>query len=438
MTLAPALLGLEHIRQVYGTNRHRFVALEDVNFRMHEGEFVALLGPSGCGKSTLLRIITGLQRPTEGRVLYRGEPASGINPHTTIVFQSFALFPWLTVQQNVEVALLAQGLSPDVSAKRAEAFVDKVGLDVFETAFPRELSGGMRQKVGFARALAVEPELLCLDEPFSALDVLSAESLRGELLELWTSGALPTRAILMVTHNIEEATLLADRIVVMDKGPGRVVAEVKVDLPHPRQRKAPPFLEVMDQVYAMLAGQTQPEHVEMGTAPGEAGQTRALPHIAIGDLAGLLEHVHEAPTHHADIYKLATELKVHLDALLRLTETAELLGFATVAQGDITLTPLGETFAEASILARKEIFATRIRRLPMFRWLLAMLRAADKHQLEKDVISTALELDFPPDEAAHQVEVAINWGRYAELLAYDDTSATLSLETGSVPTTTAC
>jgi NitT/TauT family transport system ATP-binding protein len=242
----------------------------------------------------------------------------------------------------------------------------------------------------------------------------------------------------MVTHNIEEATLLADRIVVMDKGPGRVVAEVKVELPHPRQRKALPFLEVMDQVYAMLAGQTQPEHVEMGTAPGEAGQTRALPHIAISDLAGLLEHVHEASTHHVDIYKLATELKVDLDALLHLTETAELLGFATVAQGDITLTPLGETFAEASILARKEIFATRIRRLPMFKWLLAMLRVADKHQLEKDVISTALELDFTPDEATHQVEVAINWGRYAELLAYDDTSETLYLETGPAPPTMAC
>jgi len=188
----------------------------------------------------------------------------------------------------------------------------------------------------------------------------------------------------------------------------------------------------------MLAGQTQPEHVEMGTAPGEAGQTRALPHIAISDLAGLLEHVHEAPSYHVDIYKLATELQVHLDALLHLTETAELLGFATVAQGDITLTPLGETFAEASILARKEIFATRIRRLPMFKWLLAMLRVADKHQLKKDVISAALELDFTPDEATRQVEVAINWGRYAELLAYDDTSETLYLETGSALPTMAC
>jgi NitT/TauT family transport system ATP-binding protein len=428
MTLAPALLDLEHLSQVYGTNRHRVVALEDVNFRMHEGEFVALLGPSGCGKSTLLRIITGLQRPTDGRVLYRGEPVSGINPHTTIVFQSFALFPWLTVQQNVEVALLAHGLPPDVSAKRAEAFVDKVGLDGFETAFPRELSGGMRQKVGFARALAVEPELLCLDEPFSALDVLSADALRGELLELWTSGTMPTKAILMVTHNIEEAVWLADRIVVMEKEPGRVVTEVTVSLPHPRQRKSLPFLEMVDQVYAILAGQTQPEHIEMGTAPGEAGRTRALPHTTINALAGLLEHLHEAPQHRADIYQLAKDLKVELNTLLPLTEAAELLGFATIAQGDITLTSLGETFAEASIQARKEIFATRIRRLPFFTWLLAMLQAADTHHLEKDVLTTALELDFPAEEAARQVEVAINWGRYAELLAYNDRTASIDLE----------
>jgi NitT/TauT family transport system ATP-binding protein len=428
MASAPTLLDLEHIHQVYGTSRHRMVALADVTFSMHEGEFVALLGPSGCGKSTLLRIITGLQRPSDGRVLYRGQAVSGINPHTTIVFQSFALFPWLTVQQNVEVALRARGLSPDASAERAEAFVDKVGLDGFETAFPRELSGGMRQKVGFARALAVEPELLCLDEPFSALDVLSADALRGELLELWTGGTMPTKAILMVTHNIEEAVWLADRIVVMQKEPGRVVTELEVSLPHPRRRKSVPFLEVVDQVYAILAGQTQPEHIEMGTAPGEAGRIRALPHTTINELAGLLEHLHEAPQHRADIYQLAKDLKVELNALLALTEATELLGFATIAQGDITLTPLGETFAEASIQARKEIFATRIRRLPFFKWLLSMLQAADTHHLEKDVLTTALELDFPAEEAARQVEVAINWGRYAELLAYDDRTSSIHLE----------
>lgn len=423
-----SLVELRHVRQTYGANEHLFVALDAVNFTMYEGEFVALLGPTGCGKSTLLRIITGLQRPTEGEVLYRGVPLMGVNPHTTIVFQTFALFPWLTVQQNVEVALAARGVSPQQRAHRAVELLDKVGLDGFETAFPRELSGGMRQKVGFARALAVEPEILCLDEPFSALDVLSAESLRGELLELWLSGTMPTKAILLVTHNIEEAVLLTDRIVVMDREPGRVVTEFTVKLPHPRQRRDPKFLGIVDQVYATLAGQTQPEPIELGTAPGEAGRTRALPDIGISNLTGFIEHVYEAPHHRADIYQVAKDLKVHLDALLPLTEAAELLGFATIAQGDITLTALGETFAEASILARKEIFASRIRRVPIFSWLLAMLKAADTHQLEKDVITTALELDFTPEEAARQVEVAIHWGRYAELLAYDDNTAIISLE----------
>lgn len=423
-----ALVELRHVRQTYGANEHPFVALDEVNFTMHEGEFVALLGPTGCGKSTLLRIITGLQRPTEGEVLYRGVPLMGVNPHTTIVFQTFALFPWLTVQQNVEVAHAARGVFPQLRAHRAMELLDKVGLDGFETAFPRELSGGMRQKVGFARALVVEPELLCLDEPFSALDVLSAESLRGELLELWLSRTMPTKAILLVTHNIEEAVLLTDRIVVMDREPGRVVTEFTVKLPHPRRRKDSKFLGIVDQVYATLAGQTQPEPIELGTAPGEAGRARALPHTGITDLAGFIEHVYEAPHHQADIYQVAKDLKVHVDAHLPLTEAAELLGFATIAQGDITLTPLGETFAEASILARKEIFASRIRRVPIFSWLLAMLKAADTHQLEKDVITAALELDFTPEEAARQVEVAIHWGRYAELLAYDDNTAIISLE----------
>ena len=225
---AKPLLELRHISQIYGSGQRRFTAVQDVNLVMVESEFVALLGPSGCGKSTLLRIITGLARPTQGEVLYRDQPLTGVNPQATIVFQTFALFPWLTVQQNVEVALKARGVPPKVRMSRAVDLLDKVGLDGFETAFPRELSGGMRQKVGFARAMAVEPELLCLDEPFSALDVLSAEALRGELMELWTGGAIPTKAILMVTHNIEEAVLMADRIIVMNKEPGRVVADLKV------------------------------------------------------------------------------------------------------------------------------------------------------------------------------------------------------------------
>ena len=422
------LLELKHITQMYGSGQRRFVAVQDINMAIDEGELVALLGPSGCGKSTLLRIITGLNRPTEGQVLYRGQPLRGINPKATIVFQTFALFPWLTVQQNVEVALKARGMPESLTTLRAVNLLDMVGLDGFETAFPRELSGGMRQKVGFARAMAVEPELLCLDEAFSALDVLSAEALRGELLELWLAGSIPTKAILMVTHNIEEALLMADRILIMEKDPGRLIANMKVELPRPRQRKDSRFLALLDQVYGIMAGQTQPEHIELGSAPGEAGRTRALPDASLNELAGLLEYLDEAPNNRADLYRLPQDLRLDTDRLLTLAETAELLGFATIAQGDITLTPLGEAFAEASILARKEIFAGRIRRLPLFRWLLAMLEAADRARLDRDVVRTALELEFAPEEAERQIEIAINWGRYAELLAYDDSSETLYRE----------
>ena len=422
------LLELRQVSQAYGRGERRFMAVEKVNLSLKAGEFLALLGPSGCGKSTLLRIITGLQAPTEGQVLYRGQPLQGVNPHATIVFQTFALFPWLTVQENVEVALKARGIPPNLRAPRAVDLLDRVGLDGFESAYPRELSGGMRQKVGFARAMAVEPELLCLDEPFSALDVLSAEALRGELLELWTSGSIPTQAILMVTHNIEEAVFMADRIVVMDKSPGRVVSEVKIDLPHPRNRKSAPFLATIDRVYATLAGQTEAESVELGSAPGEPGRTRPLPDVGINDLAGLLERLDEMPNKRADIYRLTEDLKVDSNHLLALIEAAELLGFASVAQGDISLTPLGETFAEASILGRKAIFAARLRRVPLFRWLLSMLKASHRQQLDHAVVQTALELEFPPEEAERQVEIAIQWGRYAEVLAYDDAEERFYLE----------
>jgi NitT/TauT family transport system ATP-binding protein len=422
------LVELRHVTQSYGAGQRRFDAVRDISLTLSEGEVVGLLGPSGSGKSTLLRIIAGLQAPTEGQVLYRGEPLRGVNPYTAIVFQTFALFPWLTVQQNVEVALEARGVEPALRAPRSEELLDRVGLDGFERAYPRELSGGMRQKVGFARAMAVEPELLCLDEPFSALDVLSAESLRGELLELWTSGGIPTKAILMVTHNIEEGVFMADRIVVMDRNPGRVAAELQVGLPHPRNRKSPQFLALVDRVYSLLAGHTEPEQVELGTAPGEPGPTRGLPHVNVNDLAGLLERVNELPGDRADLFRLTADLHVDSDHLLRVTEAAEMLGFATVAQGDISLTPLGETFAEASILARKEIFATRLRRVPLIRWLMTMLRATNQHRLERGVVQTALELEFPPDEAEHQLDTVVDWGRYGEVLAYDDDSESFSLE----------
>jgi NitT/TauT family transport system ATP-binding protein len=422
------LVRVEHVSQEYTTGPRRFMAIQDINLTLREGEFVSLLGPSGCGKSTLLRMITGLQRPTQGRVLYRGTELAGVNPHATIVFQSFALFPWLTVQENVEVALKARGVSPRLRSSKALDLLDRVGLDGFENAYPRELSGGMRQKVGFARAMAVDPELLCMDEPFSALDVLSAEALRGELLELWTAGRIPTKAILMVTHNIEEAVLMGDRIVVMEKDPGRVIAEVAVPLGHPRVRKSPEFQGLVDNVYALLAGQTKTEPEELGRAPGEPGLTRRLPNVTVNELAGFLERLGGLRTIRADIFRLADELHTDSDKVLRLAEAAARLGFVTVDHGDITETALGETFAEASIQARKEIFATRVRRVPIVNWLLSMLRAADRHELEADVVQSALSLDFPPEEAEQQMAIAIDWGRYAEIIAYDDNAGMIYLE----------
>lgn len=430
MKTDPILTELKHVQQVYGSGERRFIAVRDVNLTIREGQFTALLGPSGCGKSTLLRIITGLQAPAEGQVLYRGEPVQGVNPKATIVFQTFALFPWLTVYENVDLALKARNIPETIRASKTLDLIDRVGLDGFERAYPRELSGGMRQKVGFARAMAVEPELLCLDEPFSALDPLSAESLRGELLELWTSGAIPTKAILMVSHNIEEAVFMADRIVVMDKDPGRIVSTLDVPFPHPRDRKSVQFQAVMDQVYSILAGQTQPEAIELGTAPGEPGITRALPQVHINDLSGLLEILDENPGNRTDVYRLVDDLGVDSDYFLSLSEAAELLGFVSIMNGDITLTGLGETFAEASIQARKEIFSTRLRRVPLFRWLVTMLKASERQRLRGQVVRTALELEFPPEEIERQMNTIIDWGRYAELLAYEDDEDILYLEQG--------
>ena len=322
------------------------------------------------------------------------------------------------MQENVEAALEPLGVQRHDRTERSLSLLDRVGLHGFEAAYPRELSGGMRQKVGFARAMAVEPELLCLDEPFSALDVLSAESLRGELMELWNSGAIPTKAILMVSHNIEEATSMADRLVVMDKGPGHIVQQIPVLLPHPRQKKDRAFLNIVDNVYALITGKTQDEATELG---GQSGSMRALPHAEISQISGLVEQVQNEGGR-VDVYKLAPIIGLPLDELLPIVEAVELLGFATLDAGDLTLTPLGKRFAEADIQERKDIFATQIRRIPVIQWIDQMLTVAKEQRLDKDVFMTALALDFNPVEAPHQLETAINWGRYAEIFSFDDDS----------------
>lgn len=426
---AAPIVELSGVTQSYGA----FTAIEDVSMRIESGEYLALLGPSGCGKSTLLRIAIGLQKPTRGDVRYRGAPLTSVNPKAAVVFQTFALFPWLTVQQNVEVALKPRGFGAEERALRAAAALHRVGLDGFETALPRELSGGMRQKAGFARAIAVEPELLCLDEPFSALDVLSAETLRGELLELWTSGKLPMRAVLMVTHNIEEAVLMADRIVVMQKRPGRIVADLKVELPRPRSRRDPHFIALVDRVYELLAGQTAPEHLELGVAPDEEGATRAIPAITVDALMGLIEHLAERPGHKEDIFRLAVDLHLDSEHLLDLTDGAEVLGLATIAEGDVQLQPLGAELAAADIAPRKVLLAQRIARLPMVRWLLRLLRASESGALERRVGEAALSLEFSTKDAHKQMDTLIRLGRYAGLYDYDDRRARLLVLPGAQP-----
>jgi len=428
----PKILEVADISQVYLTRQYRFTALKHINLTLNEGDFVALLGPSGCGKSTLLRIITGLQKPTMGEIIYKGTPLRGINENATIVFQTFALFPWLTVQENVELALEARSLPKNLQTQRALDLLDRVGLGGFETAYPRELSGGMRQKVGFARAMAVEPELLCLDEPFSALDVLSAESLRADLLELWLEGKIPCKAILLVTHNIEEAVSLADRIVVMEKDPGHVAKEIKLELKHPRDPKSPAFQRYMDEIYEALAGKTKARIVEAGGAPGEAGggNIRILPHVSVNSIATFLEY---ASSHAADIYKIADEVGIDAEQTINLTEASEILGFATVDKGDITITPVGKEFVDADIQGRKEIFAKVVADLPIFKWMLSLLRKSSKKRLHKEIILGALELEFPEQQANALTETLINWGRYAEVIVYDDNSEMIYLE--SIPIT---
>ena len=414
------LLSVQNVVKAYGRAPKRFVAVKDINLQIQPGEFVCLLGPSGCGKSTLLRIIAGLNYATEGKVSYRGQPLVGVNPHATIVFQTFALYPWLTVLENVDVALKARGVSPAERRPRALKLIDTVGLDGFESAYPRELSGGMRQKVGFARAMAVEPELLCLDEPFSALDVLSAEALRGELMELWLNKLLPIQAVLMVTHNIEEAVLMADRVVVMGKDPGHVVTEMRVPLHHPRRRKDTAFQALVDKVYAAVTGKAGAE------AQATPGRMRPLPKARLNALAGLTEKVlTEAGCR--DLPNLSAELQTELDDLLPIVEAGEVLGFITVQEGDLLLTPLGQAYAEASILSRKEMIVSRVLRLPLINLIYDTLTNDDNQRVAEEYFLDKMQNDFG-EWAKEQLSIAIAWGRFAELFSFDADADELYLE----------
>ena len=337
--------------------------LEDITINLDEGEIVALLGRSGSGKSTLLRCIAGLIEPSQGQISYRGEVLNGACHGVSMVFQSFALLPWLTVRQNVELGLEARGVAPGERRERAERAIDTIGLDGFESAYPKELSGGMRQRVGFARALVVEPDTLLMDEPFSALDVLTAQNLRAELLRLWTQADFPTKAMLIVTHNIEEAVILADRIFVLGANPGRIRAEIPVGFPQPRDRHDPAFEALVDEIYGFMTGRDSgaPSHVWTVASPGEGSPVDTpLPAATVGGMAGLLEIV-AARGGREDLPELASDLSFEVDDLLPLVDAAQLLGLAGVEDADLQISEDGQVFVAADIHESKQIFARRAR-----------------------------------------------------------------------------
>jgi NitT/TauT family transport system ATP-binding protein len=398
--------------------------LEGINLDVVPGEIVALLGKSGSGKSTLLRCIAGLIAPSSGTVSYRGAPLHGVNPGVALVFQTFALLPWLTVQQNVELGLEAQGVEPGERARRALEAIDLIGLDGFESAFPKELSGGMRQRVGFARALVVQPDVLLMDEPFSALDVLTAENLRTELLELWQAGEFPADAILMVTHNIEEAVTFADRVVVLGTNPGRIRTELRIEIARPRDRRSPEFEALVDEIYGIM---TDRPHPVATAAAEESVEQVMLPHASVDGIAGLAELVLNAGEE-TELADLAAVVGFEIDDLFPLVDAMTLLGFATVESGRVRLTETGEQFATADIQRSKEIFReAALARVPLARRIHRALQHSVDGTLREGFFLDLLQRHYSVDEARAQLGTAIDWGRYAELFEYDSARGEISL-----------
>jgi NitT/TauT family transport system ATP-binding protein len=436
MVNTSALIEVDHIFKTYPVaDRGERLVLDDLNFRLVPGEIVAVLGKSGSGKSTFLRLIAGLSEPSNGEVRYRGVPVKGPVRGAGMVFQSFALFPWLTVLGNVELGLEALNVPKDERRKRAEAAIDLIGLDGFESAYPKELSGGMRQRVGFARALVINPDILLLDEPFSALDVLTAETLRGDLVDLWQDRKIPTQSILMVSHNIEESVEMADRILVFSSDPGRIRAEIRVPLPRPRDWNSPGFRSIVDQVYTLLT--TTPGGAAGKRARGEPGAAAdgqefaiRIPDAPTQQLSALIDTLMEDRYKgRADLPDLAEYQSLSVDDLFVLLDGMQLLGFAHVGGGDVELTPAGKAFSDAEMDDRKELFRDHLlRNVPLAAHIQKVLQERPNHRAPASRFLTELEDHMSEEWANDTLERLINWGRYAELFAYDYDTETFRLE----------
>jgi NitT/TauT family transport system ATP-binding protein len=415
---------------------HRFVrdgrellVLRDVSLAIQPREVTAVLGPSGCGKSTLLRIMTGLITPSAGEVRCHGAPLRGVNLGAAIVFQSFALYPWLTVAENIGVGLHRKGIRGADASDRIRRSIDLVGLEGFEEAYPKELSGGMKQRVGIARALVGGPELLCMDEPFSALDVLTAESLRSEVYGLWTRGDLGLRGILLITHLIEEAVFLGDRIVIMGANPGTVREVLPNELPHPREYRSPDFVALVDRIHAAITEIHLPDVPRVRREPSRP-RLEPLPAAQVEEIVGLLEVVHD----HGDrfnLFALASRLRLELGRAILAVNAAELLEFVETPHQEVRLTAVGLAFLAADPDGRKRIFHRQLRTIPTFAYLIEALRRAPTMRLPGEVVEEELVMhlcDEPPEQL---FDTLVSWGRYGELLGYDPATREIYLDVES-------
>lgn len=427
-----ALIQVENVYKSFPLpdGKGEFNVLRDINLEVRSGEVLALLGRSGSGKSTLLRIMAGLIPPSQGTVLSNNKPLRGSNHDVSMVFQSFALLPWLTVQENVELGLDARGVDRKERREKAIRAIDLVGLDGFESAYPKELSGGMKQRVGFARAFVLQPLVLFMDEPFSALDVLTSENLRGEVDDLWNAGTFPSKSILIVTHNIEEAVFLADRVIILGSNPGQIRGEVAIQLARPHDRNSPQFKALVDYIYTVM---TNPEATVANlqvAAPREPRSPFAqpIPHARVGGISGLLELIVDLPEGTDDIPRLAERIQLEVDDLLPIMDAAVMLGFAEVSQGDVRLTPIGQDFATTTILRSKDLFRQQvIDRVPLINSMVSTLKEKRSRSMRSDFFKDLLDEHFPHAETEKQFATAVDWGRYAELFEYDSSEDRLYL-----------
>ncbi len=404
-----------------GASGHQFRVLSEINLNIQEGEILAILGPSGSGKSTLLRIIAGLVQPTSGEVYYRNRPFAGTNPGVSMVFQSFALFPWLTVLENVELGLRYVPLTRAEKRQKAIEAIDMIGLDGFENAYPKELSGGMRQRVGLGRALVMEPDILLMDEPFSALDVLTAENLKRDLLELWQMGKIPTKAIVLVTHGIEEAVYMADRAIVLSRDPARVIHNLPIPLPHWRDRKSDPFTRLVDELYSIMTQQKEVRAIQQEAAQISRKIT-TIPNVTAGAVTGFIELIDDLGGR-VDLYKIGESLSLDLEDLLPIVETARIFGFGDVLSGDFELTDIGKRLADATVLDRKTIVRDQaLKHIPLMERILWVLESKRNGQMPREFFLEILQNSLGKSEAEQQLDTLISWGRYAELFAYDEDS----------------